>query len=288
LLGMHAAPTMTHRPLCLWLEDEACLSAETAGDKAGLLGELTRACPIPPAFCLTRWAYRLQQADGGPGGAMSSRLASSLDSGYNALRHKLNLASPRLVVRSSPHGAGGRAAVLNVRSKEALIEAVLQCWASAPADRAGGVIVQSMVHADVSALILGQPPGPGSGDELLVKANWGLGNSLARGFVGPDTYAVRRRDGVVRLCARGDKELLTILEGAGITEITTPRLLQLRETLAPARIREAAALALAVERRVPGPVEIECAWDKERLYLISCRPVVRGHRTSHPAVSCPI
>ncbi|MDY6769654.1 MAG: PEP/pyruvate-binding domain-containing protein [Candidatus Nanohaloarchaea archaeon] len=106
-----------------------------------------------------------------------------------------------VAVRSSPTGAripGAHHTALNVNGKDAVMDAIKECWASLYAAEAlsmeehvgdihsMAVIVQRMVEPDVSgAAYSSEPVG---GEDAVVESVWGLGTALSGGATVPDRY----------------------------------------------------------------------------------------------------
>ncbi|MFB6294627.1 MAG: PEP/pyruvate-binding domain-containing protein, partial [Candidatus Nanohaloarchaea archaeon] len=114
-----------------------------------------------------------------------------------------------VAVRSSPTGAripGAHHTELNVNGKDAVIQAVKECWASlysaealSMEDHVGSihsmaVIVQRMNEPEVSGVAYSTDPA--GGDDRVVEAVWGLGTALSDGATTPDTYRVDRHGNV--------------------------------------------------------------------------------------------
>ncbi|MDY6761699.1 MAG: PEP/pyruvate-binding domain-containing protein [Candidatus Nanohaloarchaea archaeon] len=114
-----------------------------------------------------------------------------------------------VAVRGSPTGAripGAHYTELNVNGKDAVVQAVKECWASlysaealSMEDHVGSihsmaVIVQRMDEPDVSGTAYSTDPV--GGDAGLVEAVWGLGTALSSGATTPDRYRVDDRGSV--------------------------------------------------------------------------------------------
>lgn len=184
--------------------------------------------------------------------------------------------------------AGQHETYLNVRSPEAVASAVGRCWASALSPRAQdyrrqqglpvdgvqlAVLVQQLVVADVSAVVFSANPITGSLDEVMITASWGLGESIVGGTVTPDMYIVRKSDLAVTQRTIGEKGRMTVAVPGGTREVETPRFLRTKAALSDGEIAAAAQLAINLERETGWPVDVECAFQASRLYLLQCRPV---------------
>ncbi|MCJ7478801.1 MAG: PEP-utilizing enzyme [Candidatus Nanohaloarchaeota archaeon QJJ-7] len=111
-----------------------------------------------------------------------------------------------VAVRSSPTGAripGAHHSELNVNGKDAVIDALKDCWASLYSSEAlsmeeelgsihsMAVIVQRMVEPEVSGSAYSSDPL--GREETLVESVWGLGTGLSSGTVTPDRYLIDER-----------------------------------------------------------------------------------------------
>jgi pyruvate,water dikinase len=204
-------------------------TVETAGGKAARLDEMTAAgLPVPPAFCLTTGLFDLFLRETGLAAELRAAEARGADSGTlrdlvlsreipEALARTVlaayeELGRPRVAVRSSAcredsaaqSFAGQHDTVLDVSGEEALLAAVRTCWASLWSDRAAAyrengaagsiaVVVQKMVHADVSGVLFTVDPVGGRPHRLVVEACCGLGEGLVSGRVSSDFFAIDDR-----------------------------------------------------------------------------------------------
>ena len=101
--------------------------------------------------------------------------------------------------------AGQHLTLLNVRSTDAVKDAVREVWWSANSDsaityrqRVGlfrrpsvGVVVQSLLDPDSAGVMFTRNPITGD-DELMIEASWGLGEAVVAGLVIPDNFRVAR------------------------------------------------------------------------------------------------
>jgi pyruvate, water dikinase len=268
----------------LWLGDPACADRALVGGKAANLSQLAARYPVPPGFCLTAAAF-----DRGA-------LEDLVERAYASLAARCAILAPPVAVRSSADDEdGGRASFagqldtyLNVVGAAAIVDAVARCRASASSERVReyrrrrglpigdarlAVLVQRLVAADVAAVAFSVNPLTGAREEVVVDASWGLGEALVGGAVTPDSYVVRRRDLAVTERQVADKRRMSVLVPDGTKEVEVPRRLRQRPTLDDARVAAVARLALDLEATMGWPVDIECAFQGDQLYLLQCRPI---------------
>jgi phosphoenolpyruvate synthase/pyruvate phosphate dikinase len=101
---------------------------------------------------------------------------------------------------------------LNVSGEANLLEHVKGCWGSLWAAQAVAgrvrqgvehahvglaIIVQAMIQPEVSGILFAASPIAGSREEAVIFASWGLTEAIVSGLVSPDTFVVRKSDGVI-------------------------------------------------------------------------------------------
>lgn len=292
----------------LWLGRPDCHDVNRVGAKAANLSRLLAHYRIPPGFCLpvaayAQWAERAGPQVGTTPGepaallqAVPPALYSALVAAYADLAAMCGVAEPSVAVRSSAVDedgattsfAGQYDTYLNIVGVDAVATAVVQCWASARTGRALeyrrgqglsaegvrlAVLIQQLVPADVSAVVFSAHPVTGSRDHILINANWGLGESVVSGAVTPDAYVVRKADLAIVERQIAQKRRMTVLAQAGIHEAPVPRQLEQAPAATDVQVLELARLSLALERAMGWPVDIECAYQGQELYVLQCRPI---------------
>src|ERR1700750_3288249 len=123
--------------------------------------------------------------------------------------------------------AGQHDTYLNVRGEAAVLDAVKRCWASLWSARAIGyrarcgvepggvriaVVVQQLVLAEAAGVMFTIDP-LDSAREVVISANWGLGESVVAGGVTPDVAVVDRASGTLVSYQVGSKEMMTVADG---------------------------------------------------------------------------
>lgn len=201
-----------------------------------------------------------------------------------------------MAVRSSAVGEDGESAsfagqyetYLNLVGAEAVVAAVARCWESAhsegvlayrrqrsqPTDNIQlAVLVQQLVAADISVVAFSANSVTGDREEILINANWGLGESVVSGTVTPDTHVVRKLDLTVIERKIADKRRMTVMVPNGVQEVTVPRPMRRQPVMSDAQAVEVARLARTLETQMGWPADIECVYQGEKLYLLQCRPI---------------
>ena len=71
----------------------------------------------------------------------------------------------------------------------------------------------------------------------------------------------------------GEKATMTAPMPEGVGEIDVPAQWQMLPSITNEQVVELANLAVELEARMGWPVDIECSYYQERLYLLQCRPI---------------
>jgi pyruvate,water dikinase len=220
----------------------------------------------------------------------------AIHNAYRALGDRCGTADPAVAVRSSALDedgsdasfAGQHDTYLNIRGTDALVDAVGRCVLSASSEEAlayrrqrglpvddvrMAVLVQQLVPSDVSAVVFSANPITGDRSEVMINANWGLGESIVGGTETQDMFVVHK-DGL-RITSReiALKTSMTVMTETGTIDRDVPDSLQQAQSLTDDEIVEVARLAVALERTAEVPVDVECAIAKNTLYLLQCRPI---------------
>jgi len=135
------------------------------------------------------------------------------------------------------------------------------------------VLVQQLVPADTAAVVFSANPVTGSRDEVVINAGWGLGESIVHGTVTPDTYVLRKSDLVVVSRDIAEKRRMTVLVQKGTQEVPVPHRRRRAPSIDDGQAVELAHLGIALESTMGWPVDIECAYRGQDLYLLQCRPI---------------
>ncbi|WP_329138089.1 PEP/pyruvate-binding domain-containing protein [Streptomyces sp. NBC_00670] len=309
-----AASKAPHADLVLTL-GHGHATVETAGGKATRLAEMTGAgLPVPPAFCLTTALFDLFLRETGLAAEIRAAEARGADSrtvrelitarelpeplARTVLAAYADLGRPRVAVRSSAcredaadrSFAGQHDTVLDVSGDQALLDAVKTCWASLWSDRAaayrdGGaagsiaVVVQEMVHADVSGVLFTVDPVGGRPHRMVVEACCGLGEGLVSGRVSSDFFAVddRTLEVVEERVRYKVTKCASVTPGTiGMTKVDAAD--RDAPCLTGEQLTALARLALDVRAHYGTEQDIEWALRDGTLYLLQTRPITTRPR----------
>ncbi|MDZ7731952.1 MAG: PEP/pyruvate-binding domain-containing protein [Acidimicrobiia bacterium] len=309
---------------------------EHAGGKGANLGELRRrGLPVPGGFVITAPAYLRAMQEGEVRDELADRARATvtgdpddLPADAAALRDLVRRAGVAEDLRDAIHHAydalgGGPVAVrssataedaadtsfagmnetyTNVVGAEALIDRVVDCWASLFGDRvvsyrssrglddepAIAVVVQRMVDAESSGVMFTVDPSSGDPEHLVIEAAFGLGEVVVGGQVEPDTYVVAREGPRVSTVRVGHKAFRIVRDpdGSERHEDLDPATGRSR-VLDDDRILEVARLGLRVEEHYGAPQDTEWAVEDDVLWLLQSRPITTlgTRRSGEPARS---
>lgn len=283
----------------LWLGEIECHDPFLVGGKAASLSRLAEHYPVPPGFSLTTAAF-----DRASVGAwvetgqliLPPNLHGEVREAYHKLGALCDMENPAVAVRSSAVDedgtdaffAGQHETFLNVVGVDAVMDAVRNCWLSfntphaieyrrkqgLPIDGVRvAVLVQQLVVVDVSAVVFTANPVTGTREEIVINASWGLGESIVGGTVTPDTYRVGKGNLAVVGRQISNKQHMTVAAAWGTPEVDVPSFLRTRPALTEEQAVEMARIGLALEAEAGRPVDIECEYHAQKLYLLQCRPI---------------
>jgi len=171
-------------------------------------------------------------------------------------------------------------------------QAILDSWSSMFGERAVhyrrergatedrmAVVVQRLVRPDTAGVCFTVDPVSG-GNQIVINANYGLGESVVGGYATPDSYVVDGQSFAPVSEVAGHKKTQVVAGEDGVETTEVPADKQLALCLAPSQVAEIAKLASTVEARHGEPVDIEWAYADGALFLLQARSI-----TSNPASS---
>jgi phosphohistidine swiveling domain-containing protein len=267
---------------------DAAVAPELIGNKAASLVQLNRiGFRVPRGVCVTTEAHR----DWLLAGMLTPDLRGALLGAFRRLQ------SPVAVRSSSPSEdlpdasyAGQYTTVLGVATEEDLLAAVETCWRSAASAAAvayrtarGGeanvemaVLIQELVPADTAGVLFTMNPVTERLDQIVINANFGLGESVVSGHAEPDTFILSKESTEVVESRVGTKRVATRPQVRGVAEMPLDVLHQESLSLSPRQLEILAAAARRLEAHYDGPMDAEWAFVGDELHLLQARPVTTG------------
>jgi pyruvate,water dikinase len=256
------------------------------GGKAINLARLINAgFPVPDGFVVTTRAF---SRAGAAAGAMPPDVADAVRVAYR------DIGSPTVAVRSSATAedladasmAGQYETYLDLQGEQAVLDAVEKCWRSVDSPRiraylgehgipfekvAMAVVVQRLVPAAKAGVLFTANPRTGSLNEILIDANWGLGETVVSGLAQPDMLVLDRATGAVKSCVIADKQ--TWIEPGAHEARPLPDAKRKAGCLNSKDVLALWKLGLKVMDHFASPQDIEWAIADGRLYLLQSRTV---------------
>ena len=174
-----------------------------------------------------------------------------------------------------------------IRGSSEVTKHVKRCWASVWSARAAfarqskGIehtkviiapIVQLMVDSEIAGVLFTVNPVSREREEIVIEANWGLGESVVSGQTASDQYIVGKGQFNVkeRRIARKEKAFVKA-EGSGGTWVDVEPGKVNKPTLTGAQLQELCQVALAIEKHYLYPQDIEWAYEENVLHILQAR-----------------
>jgi pyruvate,water dikinase len=301
-----------------------------AGGKGANLGELTAAgLPVPPGFVVGAPTYAAFCDATGLRGRIEERLATvdvedtesleraatevrarveeeslpaylaaAIGKAYDRLAADAGDPETPVAVRSSATAedtesasfAGMNETLLNVRGRDAVLEAVRQCWSSlfgartiyyrakrgfGQADMDIAVVVQRQIESIRSGVMFTIDPASGATDRLIIEGAFGLGESVVSGSVSPDRYVVGKQK-LTTLQREVRRKELTIepLPGGGTRTRELGEHEAEQPVLSDEEVRSVAELGVRIEKHYGAAQDTEWAVDDDgTIWMLQSRPV---------------
>lgn len=182
-----------------------------------------------------------------------------------------------------------------IRSSDQVLQGIKKCWASVWTARATfsrhqkkighslaliAPIVQEMVDSEVAGVMFTINPITGSGDEILVESNWGLGETVVSGRAANDLYLLDKATLSTKMSTIVKKRQMVVYDrdkGIGSKQIPVPPERVQQPTLTDSMLKELAITGLRIEAHYGIPQDIEWAYSHGRLFILQSR-TARGYQ----------
>jgi len=319
---------MSDKPV-VWLRDVDSSDLGLVGGKGASLGEMMKiGLPVPEAFAVTATAFRefidrtgiadelfrvldvnvddgveLKKAEDAAkklilSAEMPPRIKDAIIDAYDAMCEEEGGEEVFVAVRSSATAedlpdasfAGQQDTFLNIRGKDAVLEAVKKCWASLYNSRAIfyrvkhgfehrkvniSVVVQKMVNSKKAGVMFTRDPSTGV-MRTIIEASWGLGEAVVSGSVSPDSYIVDRESKEIISTHVGMKEIMHIRdpETGETVVVPVPDDMKEKRVLTDDEIMKLVELGEKVEEHYGVPQDTEWGIEEDgRIYMLQSRPI---------------
>jgi pyruvate,water dikinase len=225
---------------------------------------------------------------------MPPSLKNEIVSFYEQLCEKVGLADLAVSVRSA--GTESRPGMfntyLNVKGVENVLQKVKEVWASAYTPRGIafrakkgipalkdelGVGIVKMVNAKSAGIGFTVDPVTGDDSQIIIEANWGLGEGVVSGIESVDRFIVTKENHEIKERNIGKKLKCVIMQDDGAGWEETPLNRQSVPCLSDDEIAQVVKLSLKLEKLMGKPQDIEWAFDSDfsfpdNLFLLQTRP----------------
>lgn len=187
--------------------------------------------------------------------------------------------------------AGLHDTVLGVAADVGAVEAAVKaCWASLWSERsvdyrrrgaerlesaAMGVVIQELIHSDVSFVVFTVDPVHGCARHTIISASFGLGETIVAGLVRPD-HIVLGPTGAVHSYDIGSKEMMVIPSSngtGGVRQVPVPQLLARQQCMTLEQAEEVCEMARSIERHYGMPLDVEGGIANRQTYVFQARPI---------------
>ncbi len=263
-----------------------CLEEERFGGKVTSLGAALRAnLPAPPGF--------------GAEVELVNAVVAGDAAAINAVKAIFPNVAPSAAVRSSAVGedsadasfAGQHDSIMNVRSGDEIIEAIIQVYKSAHTESALAyrekvgvthdariaVAIQQQIPSEKAGVMFTRNPITGE-PERYIEVSWGLGEAVVAGLVVPDTYRMSP-DGTIIERTAGEKDLMYVMaDGGGTDEVEVDPDLVEALCLSDDELGQLHELGINCKAAYGSGIDLEFAFYAGKLYLLQCRSITTIHK----------
>lgn len=178
-----------------------------------------------------------------------------------------------------------------LKGEKDIFENIRKCWASLWTSRAvflrhsknidhhKGIIapiVQKMVHSEVAGVLFTANPITSRRDEMVIEANWGLGESVVSGQYVNDFYLVDKGSITIKEKRIGKKDACIAFDrerGCGRIEIKISPEKHYSSTLSNEQVGNLGKVAIQIEETFCYPQDIEWAYEEGELFILQSRKI---------------
>ena len=229
---------------------------------------------------------------------MPQDLQDAIGAAYVELGKRVGEENPYVAVRSSATAedlpdasfAGQQDTYLNVQGAETIIAKVKECYASCFTDRAVyyrekqgfdhievalSAVVQMMVFSKTSGVMFTVNVATGDDNNILIEADFGLGEYVVQGTVTPDNYTISKHDHkIIDRCVNEQDIMLVRKKGGDCEEVQVPEELRKVQTLTDEQILELADYAKKIEKHYGCYMDMEWGVDERtnKIWILQARP----------------
>ncbi|XP_066587507.1 rifampicin phosphotransferase-like isoform X2 [Prorops nasuta] len=204
----------------------------------------------------------------------------------------------RYAIRSSAIGedseetstAGQNATYLGIHGVANIIKSIVKCWASLfsyqsveyrrqhglPINSFMAVCVQKMVNAEAAGVLFTRYPTTGNPSQIVINANYGLGETVVSGAIEPDTILIHRSWNNIlsvqsSISGKKTKKMIMNINGVITMPLNSSEIENVCITYETAL--KIAKIGLYVESLFGMAMDIEWAIKGEQIFLLQARPI---------------
>jgi pyruvate,water dikinase len=178
-----------------------------------------------------------------------------------------------------------------LKGEEEILESIRKCWGSLWTGRATmarhhqnvdhklgliAPVVQKMVHSEVAGVLFTANPITSNRDEIVIEANWGLGESVVSGKSMNDFFVLDKSPLQLKDKKISKKTLMISFneeKGYGRKEMAIAPDKMDAPTLSDEQAEELGAMGLRIEEVFGFPQDIEWAYEKDKLFVLQSRNI---------------
>ncbi len=219
---------------------------------------------------------------------MPREIEKAVRNAYSELNKKLGIRDAFVAVRSSATAedlpdasfAGQQETFLNVKGADELVEKTYKCWSSLFTPRSIyyrnqkgfrhedvfiSVGVQKMVNAKAAGVIFTINPVTGDNKQIVIEANWGLGEAVVSGSVTPDDYTIDKDTMKIaeRRIVKKTVEYIRDPKSGKTVHAKVPADRQEKPALTDEEIAKLAEIVSRIEQHYGRPQDIEFSIDRD-------------------------
>ena len=285
----------------------ATQSSLTGGKGCNLARLTAQGFPVPPGFIITAETYRrfLEEAgieptrDSSPASirdrisstdfpsSFAKRLSRHLD-GYPTGSFFSVRSSSTMEDLAEAAFAGQHETFLNLSDHREILQRIRDCYASLWSDHAVAyrtrqgfdpgaasmaVVIQTMIPSDVAGVAFSINPISGDLGEIVINANFGLGESVVDGGSEVDQWQIKKDDQSVRRAHIATKRRRIVAAASGTLDVDITDDEATRPSLSSAQMQHLCRLLVEVEQHYGFPQDIEWAIHGDHLWILQSRPI---------------
>jgi phosphoenolpyruvate synthase/pyruvate phosphate dikinase len=288
-----AATDDSASPHILWLSDPRCTQAELVGNKCATLARLKGSgYRVPDGFCIPSATL----ADGA--GVYETPVTEALRQlkspwvarSSSSAEDSSGLAFPGLFTTvldlGDTHSLFMAIRKIGISTRSPVVRSYAEYHGVDPDTVSMAILVQSLVPATAAGVAFSRDP-VSNAPNVVIEANYGLGETVVDGSITPDSFTVDGEGAVIdrRLGSKYQKVVTTTLD-ARVRRVDTSELERSSFTLEDESVIAVAEVTLRLEADLGYPVDVEWAFVGDQLHVLQARPITTadgGGTTEAPA-----